>query len=103
MVKRLVAIGLGAVAGITLWYAVDWLRAPADADEDAVSIENCVRDAFVDCVDFAPDSAPQPCKDWLTGDGNAAVLSQCLHGARRERDAVRIENFQRAQRIAASS
>ena len=103
MVKRVIAIGLGAVAGITLWYAVQWLRAPADADTDAFSIENCVRDAYVDCVDFAPDSAPQPCKDWLTGDADAALLSQCLHGARRERDAVRIENFLRAQRIAASS
>lgn len=103
MVKRVIAVGLGAVAGIALWYAVHWLHTPADGD--VISIENCVRDAFVDCVDFTPggDVAPQPCKDWLTGDADAALLSQCLQGARRERDAVRIENFQRAQRVAASS
>ena len=103
MVKRVIAVGVGAIAGIALWYAVHWLHTPADAD--VISIETCVHDAYVDCVGFAPDGnlAPQVCKDWLTGDAGAALLSECLHGARRERDAVRIKNFERAQRIAASS
>ena len=58
MVKRAVAMALGALAGVLLWYAVDWVRSPAE--EDAISIENCVRDAYVDCVgqDEALPEAP---------------------------------------------
>jgi hypothetical protein len=111
MVKRAVAMALGAIAGMLLWHFVDWVRSPAAADEDTVNFENCLRDALVDCAEFdepwAPAPAPEPiaapCKDWLSGDPEAAALSQCLMEARRSRDAVRIQNFGRARRIAASS
>jgi hypothetical protein len=93
-----------------LWYVVDTWRAPAEADDDAISFEHCLQDAFVDCVEFeppakpapAPEAAAAPCKAWLSDDGGLAALSRCLSEARRVRDAVRIQNFERAQRIAAS-
>jgi hypothetical protein len=111
MVKRAIAIALGAVAGVLLWHVVEWIRTPVEADADPVSVENCLRGALVDCAEFeaplAPIPAPEPiagpCKDWLTGEADAAALSQCLMEARRSRDAVRIQNYERAQRIAASS
>lgn len=110
MVKRAIAMVIGAAAGTLLWYAVAWLRSPVEASADPVAIEHCLRDAYIDCVSHSsPSVAPEapmiakPCKDWLSGDADSAALSQCLHEARRERDAVRMENLKRAQRIAASS
>lgn len=114
MVKRVVAMLLGALAGIVLWYAVDWVRSPAEAEADSVSIENCVRDAYVDCVGQdeafpdAQDAAPrmplaQPCKDFLNDDAGVAALSACLHEVRRANDAGRGKALRRAQLIAGSS
>jgi len=114
MVKRVVAMLLGAFAGIALWYVVDWVRSPAEAEADSVSIENCVRDAYIDCVSegeafsAAPDEAPrepvaQPCKDFLSEDAGVGALSACLHEVRRENDAGRVKAFQRAQLFAGSS
>jgi len=111
MVKRAIAILLGAVAGILLWYVFDWWRTPAEVEAVPLSVADCVQHAMVDCVDaegFVPappaaGSVAQPCKDWLSEDLGAAALSACLQEARRGRDAVRLENFKRAQRIAASS
>ena len=89
-----------------------WMRAPAEASADPEAIEHGVQDAFIDCVgrDVAPvvTDAPlttvvsAPCRAWLA-DGGTAVLSTCLHEARRERDAIHLENFKRAQRMAAAS
>ena len=45
----------------------------------------------------------RPCSDWLSEDAGVAGAVACLHDARRERDAMRFENFKRAQRIAAAS
>lgn len=111
MVKRAIAILLGAVAGILLWYVFDWWRTPAGAKEMPVSVADCVHHAMVDCVDaegFVPappaeEPVAQPCKDWLSEGLGASALSACLQEVRRGRDAVRIENFKRAQRIAQSS
>jgi hypothetical protein len=114
MVKRVVAMLFGAFAGVALWYVVDWVRSPAEAEADSVSIENCVRDAYVDCVSqdeatpAAPDETPrepvaQPCKEFLSEDAGVAALSACLHEVRRGDDAGRVKAFQRAQLIAGSS
>lgn len=114
MVKRVVAMLLGALAGIVLWHAVDWLRSPVEAEADSVSIENCVRDAYIDCVSedeafpTAPEEVPrepvaQPCKDFLSEGAGVAALSACLHEVRRGDDAGRVKAFQRAQLIAGSS
>lgn len=114
MVKRVVAMLLGALAGIVLWHAVDWLRSPVEAEADSVSIENCVRDAYVDCVSdgevspAAPDEAPrepvaQPCKDFLSEDAGVAALSACLHEVRRGGDGEHNKAVKRAQLIAGSS
>ena len=112
MVKRVVAMVLGALAGIVLWHAVEWLRSPVEAD--AVSIENCARDAYIECVSAdeglsaTPEDAPsepvaQPCKDFLSADAGVAALSACLHEVRRGNDAGRVKAFQRAQLITGSS
>ena len=112
MVKRAVAMALGALAGVLLWYAVAWVRSPAE--EDAISIENCVRDAYVDCVSQdealpeAPTEAPnepvaQPCKDFLNEEAGVEALSQCLHEARRENGVERVRAIEQAQKIATSS
>lgn len=110
MVKRMIAMLLGALAGGLLWAAVAWLRSPVEASADPIAVEHCLQDAFIDCVSnempaAAPEvpATPEPCKDWLSDDADIAALSSCLREARRERDAVRFENFKRAQRIAASS
>ena len=50
MVKRVVAMLSGALAGAVLWAAVAWLRSPAEASADPIAIEHCIRDAYVDCV-----------------------------------------------------
>lgn len=110
MVKRAIAVVLGAIAGVLLWYLFDWMRSPAEAS-DTMSIENCLQDGYVGCVEFRTPAQPapafetvaRPCKDWLGGDAGSAALSRCLHEARRDRDAVRLENFKRAQRIAAAN
>jgi len=111
MVKRVVAMLLGALAGVVLWYVVDWVRSPAEAEADSVSIENCVRDAYVDCVSYddvlptpeAPrEPVARPCKDFLSEDAGVAALSACLHEVRGD-DAGRVKAFRRAQQIAGSS
>ncbi len=110
MVKRVIAMLLGALAGALLWGAVAWLRSPVEASADPIAVEHCLQDAMIDCVsNEIPSAVPEApavagsCKDWLLDDADIAALSKCLHDARRERDAVRFENFKRAQRIAASS
>jgi len=114
MVKRVVAMLLGAFAGVVLWHAVEWVRSPVEAEADSVSIENCVRDAYVDCVSedeafgVLPEEAPRepvaaPCKDFLSDDAGVAALSACLHEVRRGNDAERLRAFERAQKIATSS
>jgi hypothetical protein len=111
MVKRVVAMLIGALAGVALWYAVDWVRSPAEAEADSVSIENCVRDAYIDCVseDEAFPTTPeapliaQPCKDFLSEEAGVAALSACLHEVRRGDDVARVKAFQRAQLVAGSS
>ncbi len=113
MVKRVVAMLLGAFAGVVLWYVVDCVRSPTEAEADSVSFENCVRDAYVDCVGYddvlptAPEAprepVAQPCKDFLSEDAGVAALSACLHEVRRGDDAGRVKAVQRAQLIAGSS
>jgi hypothetical protein len=113
MVKRVVAMLLGALAGVALWYVVDWVRSPVEAEADSVSIENCIRDAYVDCVgaDEAFPAAPeapnepvaQPCKDFLSEGAGVAALSACLHEVRRGNNAEHVNAAKRAQLIAGSS
>lgn len=113
MVKRVVAMLIGALAGTALWYAVAWLRSPVEAEADPISIENCARDAYVDCVSeddafhVAPEApsepVAQPCKDFLNEDAGVAALSACLHEVRRGEDAGRVKTLQRAQLLAGSS
>jgi hypothetical protein len=110
MVKRVVAMLLGALAGAVLWTAIMWLRSPSEAAADPVAIEHCIQDAYVDCVGLeappTPEAVPgiaQACRDWLSEDAGLKALSQCLHDARRDREAMQIENFKRAQRIAAAA
>jgi hypothetical protein len=114
MVKRVVAMLLGAFAGVVLWYVVDWVRSPVEAEADSVSIENCIRDAYVDCVsddqtfEAVPNEAQResvaaPCKDFLSEEAGVAALSACLHEVRRRNDAERVRAFERAQKIATSS
>lgn len=110
MVKRAIAMVIGAAAGTLLWYAVAWLRSPVEASGDPVAIEHCLRDAYVDCVSHdTPSAAPEapliakPCKDFLSEGAGVGALSACLHEVRREDDAGRVKAFQRAQLIAGSS
>lgn len=111
MVKRVVAMLIGAIAGTALWYGVAWLRSPVEADADPISIENCVRDAYIDCVgagEAFPEEAPrepvaQPCKDFLSEGAGVGALSACLHEVRRGSDGERAKAFERAQQIARSS
>lgn len=113
MVKRVVAMLLGAFAGVVLWYVVDWVRSPAEAEVDSVSIENCARDAYIDCVsegeglpevlEAPSEPVAQPCKDFLSEDAGIAALSACLHEVRRGGDAGRVKAVQRARLIAGSS
>ena len=90
MVKRLIAVFVGASAAVALFFAVAWARERIH-DAEAISVTDCVRDGLVDCVGYEAPKAPEivaPCKAWLDGDGSTAALSQCLHEARRE-DGVR--------------
>lgn len=114
MVKRVIAMLIGAIAGTALWYGVAWLRSPVEAEADSVSIENCMRDAYIDCVSegetfpAAPDEAPrepvaQPCKEFLSEGAGVGALSACLHEVRRGNDGERAKAFERAQKIARSS
>jgi hypothetical protein len=112
MVKRAVAMVLGALAGVLLWHAVAWVR--ASAEPDAISTENCVRDAYVDCVgqgealpnlqdELPSEPVAQPCKDFLSEGAGVAALSQCLHEVRRENGIERVKALERARQIATSS
>ncbi len=89
MVTRAVAVVVGALAGVLLWYAVQWVRVQAH-ESSVITVETCEPGALVDCVAYeapAPmDEAPQPCKDWLADGATRAALSQCLHGIARARD-----------------
>jgi hypothetical protein len=93
MVKRAVAMMLGALAGVLLWHAAQWVRAQAHESE-VITVETCEADALVECVDYeapAPaERAPDPCMDWLADGGARAALSQCLHGIARARDSERV-------------
>jgi hypothetical protein len=93
MVKHAVAMMLGALAGVLLWHAAQWVRAQAHESE-VITVETCEPGALVDCVDYetpAPiEQAPDPCKDWLADGGARAVLSQCLHGVARAREGERV-------------
>ena len=110
MVKRAIAIVLGAAAGVALWFAFDAVRA-SDLHADPGS-EGCMMDDLTTCIGYvAPTEALRaapvtpPCKAWLGHSNSAsiAVLSQCLHAARRGQDAGRVEQVRRARAIAASS
>ena len=119
MVKRAITLVAGAAAGAALWFIVSaWASGPSDPEPSVVS---CVREALIDCVGYEapapaqaslPDAPPieiiEPCKGWLsaTGDGAMALLSQCLHEARRGTDRAeeaRKEEARRKRAIAASS
>ena len=111
MVKRVIAIVAGALAGTVLWFTVGApLLARSHADAQS---EGCKRDDAVECVHY--DDAPMPpavaptvadaCKGWLSK-GALASLSQCLHDARRTPDAelaARVDAMHREQAIAKSS
>jgi len=114
MVKRAIAIVVGAAAGAGLWFLFAAVR--AEQSEADPSMEACMKDGFVECVGYVtPQQAPpaiktpspvaEPCKGWLsaTSEGSMALLSQCLHQARSERDAQRLEQIMRARAVAASS
>jgi hypothetical protein len=110
MVKRAISIVLGALAGVALWFAYDAVRAEGlHSDPDA---QGCVRGDWTECVDYVtpvealpPALAAQSCKAWL-GDSKSAsiaLLSQCLHAARKDNDGERVEQIKRARAIATSS
>jgi hypothetical protein len=112
MVKRVIAIIAGALAGMVLWFMVGApLLAPSHADSQS---EGCKRDDAVECAlydDAAPAQLAAPlavadaCKGWLSN-GALTSLSQCLHDARRTPDAAlaaRVDALHRQQAIAKSS
>lgn len=101
MVKRAVAVVIGACAGLLLWHFVGWLQTPSE--DDVISVESCVRDKFVDCVAHeTPAPAVAPCKAWLSGSTDVSALSRCLHEARRDEDGVRFDEAKRARLIGGS-
>lgn len=112
MVKRAIAIILGAAAGVLLWFAFDSVRASEfSADPSA---EGClfVKGAMTSCVGYVtptevlrPAPTVPPCKAWLGGSDAAsiAMLSKCLRAARQSKDGERIEQIKRARAIATSS
>lgn len=117
MVKRAISIVVGAAAGAALWFALyAVLTARSEADP---SMDGCVQGGLVECIGYEtpqrtlPPARPSspiavPCKGWLnaTGEGAMAMLSQCLHQARRggaSDDAAGIESIRRRRAIAASS
>ena len=112
MVKRAIAIVLGAAAGVALWFAFDTVRASELRADPAA--EGCLFDKAVmtSCVGYAapievlrPAPAAAPCKAWLGGSDSAsiAMLSRCLRAARRGTDGERVEQVKRARAIATSS
>ncbi|MEQ1863647.1 MAG: hypothetical protein ABL996_03235 [Micropepsaceae bacterium] len=110
MVKRAISIVLGAAAGVALWFVYDAVRAEGlHSDPDA---QGCVRGDWTECVGYVtpvealrPVPAAQPCKIYLGTSSGAslAILSQCLHAARRQNDGGRVEQIKRARAIATSS
>lgn len=107
MVKRLIAILIGASAGALVCLIFGFLISNRSQASDG---EACSPTDLVECVRFetpvraVPPEAvraeiAQPCKGWLTGHASAALLSQCLHQARDERK----KDITRKLAIAASS
>ncbi len=110
MVKRAIAIVLGAAAGVALWFAFDAVRAD-DLQSDPRS-QGCTNGDWTECVGYVapvevlrPVPAAQPCKAWLGGSDGASIatLSRCLRAARQGKDGARVEQVKRARSIAASS
>jgi hypothetical protein len=113
MVKRAIAILLGAAAGVALWYLAVWAR-EAMQPQPVMSFGDCVRYGY-DCVSYdaepqeiipliAPAAPADPCKSWLAGaDGGVAALSQCLHTARRGVEREQLEKARWVQRTSAAS
>jgi len=114
MVKRAIAIGVGALAGVALWYLAVWAR-EAMQPEPVMSFGDCAHYGY-DCVSYEPAQpatvpapvapiAADPCKSWLSGgqDAGTAMLSQCLHTARRGDAAERLEQAKWTRRTGASS
>jgi len=97
MVKRAIAIVLGAAAGSALWFVFDAVvLAPPKADPRA---QACASEEMIVCAGYeVPASAKvapalpaaQPCKAFLSATGAAPLqqLSACLHEtARAKQDA----------------
>mgnify|MGYP000878748367 CR=1 FL=1 len=103
MVKRLVAVLLGALAGAGLWFGVAKLRAIA-AEQDTVTVDGCADAGLMNCVDYEAGTAatPEACKVWLRSDGDLKALSACLHERRAREDALKLKELQRAQGAAKS-
>lgn len=106
MVKRTVAVLVGALGAALLWYGVLWARSQA-YEAEVISVDTCEVGFDISCVGYptpAAKPAPEPCKAWLADDrAGVAALSQCLHGARTSSEAAQIKAFERAQAIRTSS
>jgi hypothetical protein len=87
MVKRIAAAIVGALTGVVLWHAAQWVRYQIH-EADVIAVETCEPTEFIDCVGYMPRApepkVPAPCRDWLAdGRRGGAVLSDCLSAARR--------------------
>ena len=106
MVKRAIALFVGALGAALLWYGVLWARNQAYEGE-VISVDTCDVGFDISCVGYpapAVKPAPEPCKAWLADSrAGVAALSQCLHGARTSSEAAHIKAFERAQAIRTSS
>jgi hypothetical protein len=110
MVKRAIAIILGATAGAILWFAFDSVRA-AELHADPNS-QGCTREQFTACVsfvtpieEFKPSPVAQPCKAYLSNTSGASIaaLAQCLRAARQSKDLERLEQAKRSKSTAISA
>ena len=103
MVKRILAVLLGALAGAGLWFGVAKLRAIA-AEQDTVVVHDCADAGLMNCVGFAAPAGqtPEACKAWLKSDGDLGALSACLQARRAREDALKLKALEQAREAATS-
>jgi hypothetical protein len=98
---------VGGLGATLLWYGVLWARTQIH-EANVISVDGCEVSFVVKCIAYEPpapvEPALQPCKAWLADDrAGMAALSQCLHDARRGREAEHINALERTRAIATSS
>jgi hypothetical protein len=110
MVKRGIAVLVGVIGGAVLWLV--FISGEVLTYREEVSVQACAPDMDVDCVSEPGEVAEpagggevaRPCKDWFSDDeGGIAALSECMQASRRESDAERLRELQRAQKVSTSS